>query len=86
LGGMMQHVGLAVDKAVGGEVLGVDHRRIDVGENLELVRDARVIAVARQAIADAPVAALRFDKGSIMPCVVACSRIQRSERMLMEDC
>src|SRR4029077_12336354 len=34
-------VGGAVDEAVVGEVLGVDHRRIDVGEDLEVTADAR---------------------------------------------
>ena len=58
----MQTVGLAVDEAVGGEILGVDDRRIDIGEDLELVGDARVIAVGGQAVADAAVAPLRFDE------------------------
>jgi hypothetical protein len=56
-------IGLAVDEAVGREVLGIDHRRIDIGEDLELVRHARVIAVGGQAIGDAAVAALRLHKG-----------------------
>ena len=58
----MQHVGLAVDEAVGLEILGVDDRIVDIGENLELVGDARVIAVGRQAVADAALAALRLDE------------------------
>src|SRR3546814_6543066 len=45
-------VGLAVDEAVRGEILGVDDRAVDVGENLEVVGDARVIAVGREAIAE----------------------------------
>ena len=56
-------VGLAVDKAFRVELFGVDHRAVDVGKNLELVGDAGVIAIRRQAIADASVAALRLDKG-----------------------
>jgi hypothetical protein len=59
----MQHIGLAIDEAVRGEVLGIDHRRIDIGEDLELVGDARVIAVGGEAVADAALAALRLDKG-----------------------
>src|SRR6185503_20654831 len=55
-------VGLAVDEAVRREVLGVDDRRIDVGEDLELVGDARVIAVGGEAVADAALAPLRFDE------------------------
>src|SRR3546814_2460555 len=53
-------VGLAVDEAVRGEILGVDDRAVDVGENLEVVGDARVIAVGREARAAAAVAALRL--------------------------
>ena len=44
------------------EVLGVDQRVVDVGEDLELVGDARVIAVGRQAVADAALAALALDE------------------------
>jgi hypothetical protein len=52
-------VGLAVDEAVGGEILGVDDRVVDVGEDLELVGDAGVVAVGRQAVADQSLALLR---------------------------
>ena len=58
----MQTVGLAVDEAVGGEILGVDDRAVDIGEDLELVGDARVIAVGGEAVADAALAPLRFDE------------------------
>src|SRR5690606_7587730 len=51
-------VGFAVDEAVGGEVLGVDHCAVDVGEDLELVGHPRVVAIARPAVGDAPLAAL----------------------------
>ena len=44
------------------EILGVDDRIVDVGEDLELVGDARVIAVGRQAVADAALAPLRLDE------------------------
>src|SRR4030095_11874365 len=56
------NVGLPVDEAVGGEVLGVDGRAVDVGENLEFVGDSRVITVGRQAVADAALAPLRLDE------------------------
>ena len=56
------HVGLAVDKAFGIEFLGVDDGAVDIGENLELIGHAGVIAIRGQAIADAAIAALRFDK------------------------
>jgi hypothetical protein len=42
--------------------LGVDDRIVDVGEDLELVGDPGVIAIARQAVADAAVASLRLDE------------------------
>jgi hypothetical protein len=38
--------------------LGIDDGIVDIGEQLELVGNARVIAVARQAVADRPLAAL----------------------------
>jgi cytidine deaminase len=37
--------GDAVDKAVRREILGIDDDAVDVGEDLELVRNARVVAV-----------------------------------------
>jgi hypothetical protein len=55
-------VGLAVDEAVVGKVLWVDERIVDVCEDLELVGDARVIAVARQPVADAALPPLRLDE------------------------
>src|SRR3546814_18654414 len=47
------HVGLAVDDAVRREILGVDDRAVDIGEYLEFGRDARVITVGGEAVADA---------------------------------
>ena len=58
----MQTSVLRSTKLFVGEILGVDDRRIDVGEDLELVGDARVIAVGGEAVADAAVAALRLDE------------------------
>src|SRR3546814_504162 len=55
-------VGLAVDEAVRSEILGIDDRAVDIGEDLELVGNARVIAVGGEAVADAAVAALRLDE------------------------
>jgi hypothetical protein len=55
-------VGLAIDETVRSEVLRVDGRAVDVGEDLEFVGDPRVIAVGRQAIADAAFAPLRLDE------------------------
>src|SRR3546814_14791739 len=49
------HVGLAVDEAVRREILGVDDRAVDIGEYLEFGRDARVITVGGEAVADAAV-------------------------------
>ena len=54
LGGMMQTSDLQVHEAVGVEVLGVDDGRVDVGEDLELVGAADVVAVARGAVGDHP--------------------------------
>src|SRR6218665_2157105 len=53
-------IGLAVDEAGVREILGIDHRAVDVREDLELVGDAGVIAVGGEAIGDAALAALRF--------------------------
>ena len=61
-GGMMQVSVLRSTKLVGREVLRIDHRGIDVGEDLELVRHARVVAVGRQAVADHALALLRLDE------------------------
>ena len=44
------------------EILRVDHRRVDIGEHLELVGDARVVAIAGQAVADDALALLRLDE------------------------
>ena len=52
LGGMMQTSDADVDEALLVEVLRVDHRAVDVGEDLELGRAADVVAVARSAVAD----------------------------------
>ena len=56
-------IGLAVDEAPGIELFGIDHRTIDIGEDLEFGRDPRVIAVGREAIGDHPVAPLGLDEG-----------------------
>src|ERR1700691_2722517 len=56
------NVGLAVHETGGLKGLGIDHRGINIGEDLELVRDAGVIAVAGQAVADNPVTLLRLDE------------------------
>src|SRR4029453_3144439 len=58
------YVRLPVSEPVRREVLGVDDRRIDVGEDLELVGDPRVIAVGRQAVAYAALAPLRLTERS----------------------
>ena len=55
-------IGLAIHKAFWVKILGVDDGAIDIGENLELVRHARVIAIRGQAIADAAIAALSLHK------------------------
>jgi hypothetical protein len=52
LGGMMQTSLVDVDEAALVEVLRVDHRAVDVGEDLELGRAADVVAVAAGAVAD----------------------------------
>ena len=46
----MQVVGLDVDERPRVEVLRVDHGVVDVGEDLELVGDADVVAVRRQPV------------------------------------
>ena len=45
-------VALEVDEGARVEVLGVDDRGVDVGEDLELVGDADVVAVGRDAVRD----------------------------------
>jgi hypothetical protein len=55
-------VGLAVDEAVGGEILGIDDGVVDIGEDLELVGDPRVVAVGGQPVADAALPALALDE------------------------
>ena len=45
-------VRLNVDEGLLVKALGVDHRAVHVGENLELIGNPEVIAVAREAIAD----------------------------------
>ena len=62
LGGMMQKSVLRSTKLFGGEILGIDDRIVDIGEDLELVGDARVIAVGGQAVADRPLAPLAVDE------------------------
>ncbi len=39
------NVGFDVDERILCKVLGVNHRRVDVGENLELIRDPQIVAV-----------------------------------------
>jgi hypothetical protein len=45
-------IALEVDKRLLVKVLRIDDRRVDIGENLEFVGAADVIAVARRAVAD----------------------------------
>ncbi len=52
LGGMMQKSASISTKGAGVELLGVDHRAIDIGEDFETAADADVIAVTRHAIRD----------------------------------
>ena len=54
------NVGFAVDEILRVEILGIDDRRIDVGKDLELWRDARVITVGGEPVTDTAVAALRL--------------------------
>src|SRR5690606_25241473 len=56
------HVGFAVYETVRCKILGVDDGAVDIREDLEFGRDARVIAVGREPVADATVAALRLDE------------------------
>src|SRR5207342_788713 len=49
-------VGFDVDEAAAVEMLGVDDRRVDVGEDLEFARAAHVVAVAGGSVADDAVA------------------------------
>src|SRR6266436_3291382 len=44
------NIGIAVDEAVLVEILWIDYRRVDVGEDLEIGADAGVVAVGRQPI------------------------------------
>src|SRR5579875_1038855 len=55
-------VGFSIDKASLAKGFGIHNRRIDIGENLELVGHARVIAVAGNAVADYPFTALLLYK------------------------
>ena len=48
------HGALEVDERLGVERLGVDDGRVDVGEDLEFVRAADVVAVAGRAVGDHP--------------------------------
>ena len=56
-------IGFAINKAVWIKIFGINHTRIDVGENLKLIGDARIIAVGGQTVADASVPPLRLNKG-----------------------
>ena len=62
LGGMTQDVAAALDEALRVEVLGVDQRVVDVGEDAELGRHARVVAVGRQPVGDHALAGLPVDE------------------------
>ena len=55
-------VGLAIDKAVLVKILRIDDSIVDIGENLEFVRYPGIIAVGRQAVADASFLFLALDK------------------------
>src|SRR3546814_20487273 len=45
-----------------GEVLRVDDRVVDIGEDFEIVRNPRVIAIGGEAVADRPLALLTIDE------------------------
>ena len=62
-GGMMQTGDAAVHEARRVEILWIDDGGVDVGENLELVGHARIVAVAREAIADDTLPLLGLDEG-----------------------
>ena len=62
LGGMTHDSPRRSTKRGGREVLGIDDRVVDVGEDLELVGDARVVAVGGQPVGDHAVAPLGFDE------------------------
>ena len=66
---MMQQSVLRSTKLFAAKFFGVDDDAVDIGEDLELVRHPGVIAIGGQAVADAAVALLRFDKG-----VRSCAR------------
>ena len=55
-------VQLAIDEASVGELLGIHHRRIHIGEDLELVRDPGVVTVRRHAVGDRAFAVLTIGK------------------------
>src|SRR5487761_2266 len=56
-------VGLLVDYAFGGKMLRIVDGARDIGEDLEVAADARVVAVGRQAIGDDALARLLLDEG-----------------------
>ena len=72
------------------KALGVDGSGVDVGEHLELIGTAHVVAVAGRAVGDQAIAVLPSartwpaSKGSIMPCSSAMRRIHLSDFMLMQ--
>src|SRR3546814_17844536 len=51
-----------LDEAVMCEVLRVDDRFVDIGEDFEIVRNPRVIAIGGEAVADRPLALLTIDE------------------------
>ena len=83
----MMHSGPLTSTKLRGSKVGVDDGGVDVGEDLELVGAAHVVAVARGAEADRLLPRLRLAhhaglEGAIMPCSTAMRRIQRSGLML----
>ena len=66
-------VAFDVDEAAGVEMLGIDDRRVDVGEHLELARAAHVVAIARGAVAD--------DAVAVGPALVGKFDLARLERL-----
>ena len=87
LGGMMQTSPVTSTKDFSSKFFGSTMVRVDVGEDLEFVRAADVVAVARGAVGHDPAAVDLLDlpgsNGSIMPCSCAMRRIHLSDLMLM---
>ena len=62
LGGITQESPLRSTKLCVVEVLGIDQRVVDIGEDPELGRHARVVAVGGQPVGDHPLAGLPVDE------------------------